>query len=43
MLDIQDGAGNEIWILVMQKEQVQGMWERFLTAKSNAAAESRFH
>jgi len=23
--------------------QVQGMWERFSTAKSNAAAESRFH
>jgi hypothetical protein len=29
--------------LDIQKEQVQGMWERFSTAKSNAAAESRFH
>jgi len=27
---------------VISKEQVQGMWERFSTAKLNAAAESRF-
>jgi len=27
----------------IQKAQVKGMWERFSTAKSNAAAESRFH
>jgi hypothetical protein len=29
--------------LVIYKEQVQGMWERFSTANSNVAAGSRFH
>jgi len=29
--------------LDIYKEQVKEMWERFSTATSNAAAESRFH
>jgi hypothetical protein len=33
----------EKWNLIIYKEQVEGTWERFSTAKSNAAAGSRCH